>query len=165
MSEPGEATSVDKDPKAAEAKPSAIGGVLRILIPAVLAAGASYGGARAVASHPPPAPKEEHVEVHPPGPTVPLEPFLLTVVDSSKKSHAMRFTVAVEFEANQKEETLKLFQPRIRDAILAHLRSLTYEDATTNVQLDKLRADLLERCKLAGATGAERILITDFVIQ
>jgi flagellar basal body-associated protein FliL len=77
----------------------------------------------------------------------------------------MRFTVAVEFEANQKEETLKLFQPRIRDAILAHLRSLTYEDATTNVQLDKLRADLLERCKLAGASGAERILITDFVIQ
>ncbi len=167
MSDPVAATTVDNPQSAAAPpKPSMVGGAMRIFVPALLAAAASYGGARAVASHPPPAPKAEHVvEARPPGPTVALEPFLLTVVDGNKKAHAMRFTVAVEFEQTQKEEVAKSFVLRIRDAILSHIRALSYEDATSNVQLDKLRAEILERCRVAGATGAERVLITDFVVQ
>lgn len=164
MSDPAP-TSVDKDTKTPEPKPSAIGGLMRILVPAILAAGASYGGARAVASHPPAPQKEVAAEAHPPGPTIALEPFLLTVADGGKKNHAMRITVAIEFEHSQKEETLKLFQPRIRDAILSHLRTVTYEEATSNAPLDKLRGELLEKCKGVGAAGAERILVTEMVVQ
>ncbi len=163
MSQPEDAKNVDSNPEPARPpKPSVIGGALRILIPALLAAAASYGGARAVAAHPAPPPK---VEAKPPGPTVALEPFLATILDTNKKGHAMRFAVAVEFEHAQKEEHVKPFVARIRDAILAHIRALSYEDATNNAHLDKLRAELLERCRSVGATGAERVLITDFVVQ
>lgn len=153
-------------PAAPPPKTSAIGSVMKFIIPALLAAGASYGGARAASAHSAPAPVEAHkAEVQPPGPTVALDPFLVTVPDAKGKGHAMKLSVAVEFEHTQKEEGLKPFAPRIRDAILSYVRGLTHEDASDGAHMEKLRADLLERCHTAGATGAVRVLITDFVIQ
>lgn len=149
-------------------KPSAAGGIIKVFLSAIFAAGAAYGGARAAAAHGSHAPSAESahkVEAHPPGPTVALDPFLVTVVDVNKKGHAMKITLAVEFEATQKEDALKPFAPRIRDAILSHVRGLTYEDAADGAHVEKLRTELLERCHKAGATGAQRVLITDFVIQ
>lgn len=148
-------------------KPSAVGGAMRFVIPAILAAAASYGGARAAAAHgPAAAASAEHAkEVHPPGPTVALDPFLVTIADANKKGHAMKVSLAVEFSQSTKEETLKPFALRIRDAILAYVRALSYEDATNSAHMDTLRRELLERCHAAGATTAEKILITDFVIQ
>lgn len=147
-------------------KPSAIGGFLKLLVPAILAAAAAYGGSRGAAAHPAPAASAQHAEeAHPPGPTVALDPFLVTIHDGNKKSHAMKVSLAIEFEATQKEELLKPFAPRLRDAILAYVRAISYEDATDGAQMDKLRKELLERCRAAGATGATHVLITDFVIQ
>ncbi len=141
--------------------------ILGILLPAILAAGASFGGARVAGGHQP-APHAEpaaHVEAKPPGPTVALDPFLVSVPDAKGKGHPMKLSLAVEFGGLVHEDTLKAFVPRIRDAILAHMRSLTYEEAVDSAHSDKLRDELLERCKKAGAAGAERILITDLVSQ
>lgn len=149
-------------------KPSAIGGLLRILVPALLAAGAAYGGTRAATARAAgPAPQEaaSHAPAQqPPGPTLPLDPFLVTLFDVGKKPHPMKMSIAVEFDAHTKED-LKTFVPRIRDAVLAYLRMLSHEQVTDPAYVEKMRGDLIERCKAAGATGAEKILVTDFVVQ
>lgn len=164
----------DTKPKdAAAAAPAkkgggAVGMILGMLLPAILAGGASFGGARVAGGQQPAAHVEAavHVEAKPPGPTVALEPFLVSVSDAKGKGHPMKLSVAVEFGGIVHDEAaLKAFVPRIRDAILAHMRTLSYEDAVDSSRSDKLRDELLERCKKAGAAGAERILITDLVSQ
>ncbi|MBX3264982.1 MAG: flagellar basal body-associated FliL family protein, partial [Labilithrix sp.] len=81
-----------------------------------------------------------------------------------KKPHPMKMSIAVEFAANTTED-LKSFVPRIRDAVLTYLRTVTHEQVTDPGHVEKMRADLLERCRAAGAGSAERILVTDFVVQ
>lgn len=151
---------------------SPVSWLFRIVLPAVLAAGAAYGGTRGASAltPSPSSPSNGHGEAsakadgRPPGPTVAFEPFLVTVFDANKKSHPMKVSIAVEFDAHTKEE-LKSFTPRIRDGVLAHLRTLTHEQVTDPGQAEKLRTELLERCKAAGAVTAERVLVTDFVVQ
>jgi type IV pilus biogenesis protein CpaD/CtpE len=104
---------------------------------------------------------------------VALDPFLVVTLDAAKKTHAMKVTLAVEFEPNpkeskeegSKEDALKGFTPRIRDAALSYLRVMSYEEAMDNTRSDKMRADLLERFRAAGAVGASRVLVTDLVVQ
>jgi flagellar basal body-associated protein FliL len=158
------------DPAAAPAAPpksSAASGILKLLVPAILAVGASYGGARAAAARGPQATAqaEHHADAPAPGPTVPLEPFLIAVADTKGKGHVMKVSLAIEFDHLAKEETLKPFAPRIRDALLSYLRALSFEDAGDGTRMEKLRSEMLERCKSAGATSAVRVLVTDFVLQ
>lgn len=179
------ADSKDKPAAPADAaapakKPSAIMGILKVVVTAVLAAGASFGGSlKGASAHPAPTvvcaggghgEGDEHGggggkhEAAPPGPTLPLDAFLLTVYDAARKPHPMKLSLAIEFDAHTKED-LKNFVPRIRDAVLGFLRTVTYEQMTDPTTVDKIRADLLERCKAAGAGGAQRVLVTDFVVQ
>jgi flagellar basal body-associated protein FliL len=160
------------DEKKTPAEPSSGGGgagkILGILLPAIIAGAASFGGAKFASGHQAPAaPASEHAEAKAPGPTLPLEPFLLTVPDGSKKAHAMKVTIAVEFDpAGAKgEEGFKSLVPRIRDSALSYLRTLTYEEVLDPTAGDKMRSDLLERAQTSGAPGAQRVLITDFVVQ
>lgn len=151
---------------AAPARSSFIGALVRAVLPAILAAGAAYGGSRAAlaAAHGGQDDREQRVEARPPGPTLPLEPFLVTLFDANRRPHPMKLTVAVEFDGSVKED-MRTYVPRIRDAILVHLRTLPYEQATNPDHVEKLRVELLERCRSAGAQGAERVLVTDFVVQ
>jgi flagellar basal body-associated protein FliL len=151
---------------AAPAKSSFLGAIVRAVLPALLAAGAAYGGSRAAlaAAHDAKEARGQEGEARPPGPTLPLEPFLVTLFDANRRPHPMKMTVAVEFDGSVKED-MRAYVPRIRDAILAHLRMLPYEEATNPDHVEKLRAELLERCRSAGAQGAGRVLVTDFVVQ
>lgn len=142
--------------------------VLSIVLPAVASAGASFASARAAVKNahgPPPHVEPPRWDPAPPGPTMHLEPFLVTIQEGTKKSHAMKMTVAVEFNATVKEDALKAFTPRIRDSMLSHIRLQTYERVTDPAQGDALRKELLERCHTVGALAAERVLITDMVVQ
>ncbi len=141
--------------------------LLAVALPALIAGAAAFGGAKLSAARAAGAQPVEHVAVAapPPGPTVSLEPFVLVTPDAGKKMHAMKVTLAVEFEEKAKEDTLKSFTPRIRDATLAYLRLLTYEDAVDGAKSDKIRADLLEKFRGVGAVSASRVLITDLVVQ
>jgi flagellar basal body-associated protein FliL len=145
-------------------KPNIIGMVL----PAVLAAAAAFGGAKVAGAHHA-APAAEHGEAtKPPGPTLALDPFLLSVSDANKKAHPMKVTIAIEFDANgkeEKEEALKALTPRIRDSALGYLRTQTYEGAIDPSGGDKMRTELLERLRTTGAPTAEHVLITDLVLQ
>lgn len=144
--------------------------ILRTLVPAALAAAAAYGGTRVAAA-------ARGSEVHtqesapraagpsrPPGPTLSLDPFLVTVFDEGKKPHPMKVSIAVEFEAQTKDD-LKMFVPRIRDAVLTYLRTLSHEQVADPAHMEKMRDEIVGRCRAAGATTAEKILVTDFVVQ
>jgi flagellar basal body-associated protein FliL len=164
--------SDDKKTPAAPAAPATGGGgagkILGILLPAIIAGGASFGGAKFASGHQAPAaPAAEHAEAKAPGPTLALEPFLLTVPDGTKKAHAMKVTIAVEFDAAsiKGEEGFKTLVPRIRDSALSYLRTLTYEEVLDPTAGDTMRKDLLEKTQSSGAPGAQRVLITDFVVQ
>jgi flagellar basal body-associated protein FliL len=145
-------------------------GIVGMLLPGVFAAAAAFGGAKvAGATHHAASVPAEHAEQHvqapaPPGPTLALDPFVLTIPDSSRKVHPMKVGIAVEFGAKSKEEEIKPLVPRMRDAALGYLRTLTYDDAIDPLASDKMRPEILGRLKAAG-TGAERILITDLVVQ
>jgi len=76
----------------------------------------------------------------------------------------MKVTLAVEFDASTKEEALKAFIPRIRDASLAYMRGLTYEQAV-DPKTEQMRVDFLNRIHAAGAATASQVLITDLVVQ
>lgn len=164
---PTEAAASPASAAAAPARTSRLGGAIRLILPAVLAAGAAYGGTRVAAAHgpAPAAPAEPRApDASPPGPTVPLEPFLLTIFDAGRKPHPMKLSIAVEFNVLSANDP-KALVPRVRDAVLSYLRTLTHEDAIDPSRVDKMRAELLARCRAAGAVSAERVLLTDFVVQ
>lgn len=157
-----------KDTPAAAAPPKASKGlgVLGIILPALFAGGAAFGGARAAGGHTtktvivetPAAPK-------PPGPTLPLEPFLVTLAEANGKAHAMKVVLAIEFSSLTKEEVIKPLTPRVRDGALTYLRTLSWDTASDRSKIDTIRNELLEAVKKSGASTAERVLITDLVIQ
>jgi flagellar basal body-associated protein FliL len=161
MSETEQAKPEEKAPK--KGLPAAV----TLLVTAVIAGGGAFGGAKLSAARAAGPAVVEHVAIAapPPGPTVTLEPFVLVTPDTAKKMHAMKVSLAVEFEEKVKEDTLKSFTPRIRDATLNYLRGLSYEDAVDSGKSDKLRTDLLERFRAVGAVAATRVLITDLVVQ
>ncbi len=154
--------------KPPEEKPAKKGlpAAVTLLVTALIAGGGAFGGAKLSAARAStPQPVEHVVTAPPPGPTITLEPFVLVTPDATKKMHAMKVSLAVEFEEKVKEETLKSFTPRIRDAILNYLRSLNYEDAVDSGKSEKIRAELLEKLRAVGAVAANRVLITDLVVQ
>jgi flagellar basal body-associated protein FliL len=167
--------SQKEEPKSPEAPPKKSSpGMLMLILPAILAGAAAFGAVKFGTAHAAaPAPQAEHpASLPPPGPTIALEPFVVVTLDASKKTHPMKVTLAVEFEANPKEskeeskdDSLKGFTPRIRDAALSYLRLMSYEDAIDSNHSDKLRGDLLEKFRAAGAVGASRVLVTDLVVQ
>ena len=73
-----------------------------VALSAVLAGGAAYGGARA-ASKPAAQPEPEKPKYIPPGPTVPLEPFIANIQDAEGKPRAIKLTIAIELAREAKE--------------------------------------------------------------
>ncbi|MBL8606006.1 MAG: flagellar basal body-associated FliL family protein [Myxococcales bacterium] len=177
------AAKTDKPDDAAKPKKKgAIFQVVALLLPALLAAGAAYGASRVTMGkaaaahgngHEADGDHKEHekekekpkYDPRPPGPTVALEPFLLTLPAADKKPHAMRLTLAIEFDSHTKEDAIKAFTPRIRDAVLTYLRSMSYEEMADRDKQEKVRKEILERIHASGALSAERILVTDLVLQ
>lgn len=154
------------------AKGGGAGGVVFLVLPALLAGGAAFGGAKLAGAHRPGPATTEHAEhaapPKPPGPTLMLDAFLLTISDANKKPHPMKLTVAIEFDSaakEAKEEGMKELTPRIRDAMLGYLRKVPYEQAFDAANTDKMRAEMLEAVKAGGAPEAQRVLITDLVTQ
>ncbi len=139
---------------------------MNIVLPAMLAAGGAFGGAKIAAAHAaqPQTAVVEKVEKAP-GPTVALNPFLVMTQDAEGKTHPVKLTLAVEFDAKAKEEETKELTPRIRDAVLTYLRGASFDDLTDPKRAEKTRGEILEKIKTSGAADAQRILITDFVVQ
>lgn len=156
----------DKKEAPVAAKPSKVGAILGVVLPAVFAGGAAFGGAKvAGAGHQKTVVVEVPAAPKPPGPTLPLEAFLVTLSDTSGKPHAMKVVLAIEFSNTTKEEVLKPLVPRVRDAALGYLRTVSFDLASDRTKGEVIRKELLEHIKKSGAATAEQVLITDFVLQ
>lgn len=156
-------------PPAEVKPPSSKGGAITLVLTVLLAGAASFGGAKLGSAAHPPAPVHAapaHAPTAtPPGPTIALEPFIVTMQEPQGPAHVLKLTIAVELKLGKKEEDFKPFVPRVRDATLTYLRSLSYEEAQSGERFEHLRADLLERIQKLGVNVAEQVLITDFVTQ
>lgn len=139
--------------------------VVGILLTAVLAGGASFAGAKVATKAPHPEPGIEKPHVKPPGPTVSLEAFVANVNDAEGNAHAVKVTFFIELERDAKEEEFKVFIPRVRDAILTHLRNQPFERFTKQEDFEKLRLELKEKLQAVGAHAVEQVLVTDLITQ
>jgi flagellar basal body-associated protein FliL len=141
------------------------GALIGVVVSAVLAGGAAYGGAKAASGghhepEPPPKPK-----FHPPGPTVPLEPFIANLPDKEGKNHAVKVTIAIELAREAQEDAFKVFVPRVRDVTLSYIRGLSFEQIANKDATEKMRKELLEKWQTVGAVDAQQVLITDLITQ
>jgi flagellar basal body-associated protein FliL len=155
------------DDAKAEPKPEKKGGgisIVGLIVPAILAGGAAFGGAKFGATAPP---QKVIVEApaEPPGPALPIDAFVVTIPDEKGKAHAMRLTIALELKPHAHEEEMKGFVPRIRDAGLSYLRELKFEEVQSPERIERIREDLHQRFDKLGAKQIEHVLITDFVSQ
>jgi flagellar FliL protein len=140
--------------------------MLMLIVTAALAGGASFAGAKfGSRAHAEPAHAAVAHAVAPPGPTIAVDPFLVTIPDGKGPPHVLKLTIAIELKPAGKEDELKAFVPRIRDTTLTYLRALTYEEAQSTGRFERLRVDLLERIDKLGVTMVEQVLVTDFVTQ
>src|SRR4051812_10521753 len=147
--------SDDKTDKAAKADAPAPKGVsvVTLIVTAIVTAGSAGGaslyvnkraahagaGAHAAAGEHGAAAGEHGATIvvsphAPPGFTLALEPFVVMCGDAARAMHPMRATLAIEFAATAREEEVRPFVPRVRDAALAQLRAVTYEAASDPAQ-------------------------------
>ena len=164
----------DKARKGDAAAPTQRGvSVVALFLTALVSAGAAGGGALYVSKRTAHAAPSSHGAAHaaphasnaPPGFTLPLEPFVVMSVDEHRAFHAMRATLALEFTPSTREEDVRPYVPRVRDAALSLLRSTRYEVASDPTQTDHLRSELQTRFQATGVRGIARVLITDLVVQ
>lgn len=143
--------------------------VVALILTAVVAAGAAGGASLYVSKRTsraaPHAPAPAPARPTPPGFTLALDPFVVMSIDAHHSFHAMRATIALEFGPTAREEDIRPYVARIRDATLSLLRSVTYEVASDPAQTDRLRAQLQARYQDTGVQGIARVLITDLVVQ
>jgi len=148
--------------------------VVALILTALVSAGAAGGASLYVSkrtAHPAPAGHAAQAAAHapaahaPPGFTLALDPFVLMSADSHRAFHAMRTTLALEFSPATREDDVRPYVARIRDAALSLLRSISYEVASDPAQMDHIRAELQTRFQATGVRGIARVLITDLVVQ
>ncbi len=142
------------------------GKIATIALSAVFAGAAGFAGAYFGA---PKAAGNDGVKVDKdkiPGPTVALKAFVWNVTNTKTgKQHAVKMSISIELTKKATPEQFETFQPRVRDAILAYLRTLTYAEARNPKTKDQITEDLLDKIHKLGATIAARVLVGDFVMQ
>jgi flagellar basal body-associated protein FliL len=152
--------------------------VLLVVVGAVLAigtssaAGAVFGPSLVTGSHPA-APAGEKGEKGEKGgaeeaaaETADLEPLIVDIRETGGDLHHLKVGIAIELTKAIPEEEFKRYVPRVRDAAIGYLRSLTFDDVTSPTKFDSIRAELGERIAAAlGKDRVKRVLFTDFVAQ
>jgi len=142
--------------------------VTSVLIPALVAAGASFGGAfMAKANQPDPAEikKQQEADAKVPGPTVHLKAFVFNAFDKEGESHAVKLTLAVELSSKANAELFDRYKPRLRDAALEYLRNITFEEVRDQRKALRFTQDLLAKFHTAGAKDVTRVLMQDLIAQ
>ncbi|MCA9625645.1 MAG: flagellar basal body-associated FliL family protein, partial [Myxococcales bacterium] len=119
--------------EAPPAGPSKVVLIISMIVPGLLAGGASFAGsmmgAAQGAAAAAPAPTSS-VQANVPGPTVKLAPFVLSVKDDKGGAHPMKVSIAVELAAGSAEADFDSYEPRVRDATIRLLRNLSYDEAS-----------------------------------
>ncbi|MSP25126.1 MAG: flagellar basal body-associated FliL family protein [Myxococcales bacterium] len=163
-----QAASQAESAAAAKGGSGLVGKLLGMLLPAVFAGAAGFGGAFLG------APKQVSPEdaqhkldaTKLPGATVDLKPFVLNVIDEkSSDAHHAKVTIAIELAKNIPVEQFNNFVPRVRDACLTYFRNLSFQEIKNPRTATKISEDLLLRIHQLGAEFAVRVLVHEIVVQ
>jgi flagellar basal body-associated protein FliL len=95
-----------------------------------------------------------------------FEPIIVDLRDSEGALRHLKVGLAAELPETVPEEEFKLLQPRGREAAVAYLRTLSFDQATDPKKYPKVKKDLSK--KVLSAIGKEhilRLLIVDYVAQ
>lgn len=178
------ATALEAPPKAKSKLPLVLavvllaggGGAAAVFGPKLLGGGAPAAhGEEAAESEPAHEEAEDEGEAKsgdPPGgdghgPGSPaLEPIVVDVLATDGEVHHLKVHVTVELRGHTKAEDFARFVPRIREAITAYLRSLTFEQVVDRNKYAEIRQEIAKATlKAAGKQRVSRVLVTDFVTQ
>jgi flagellar basal body-associated protein FliL len=144
----------------------AVAMILGILLPALAAGGAGFGGAKMGSGHAAEAAPAAVDSAKPPGGVISMTPFVVSLPgEGSGPRHTLKVSIAVEIEKGVEEKEFAKFEPRMRDATITRLRALTFDEAANAATQEKLRDELLERYHEMGAHEAQKIWFTEFVMQ
>ncbi|MEW6219238.1 MAG: flagellar basal body-associated FliL family protein [Thermodesulfobacteriota bacterium] len=100
-----------------------------------------------------------------PGAMYSMEPFIVNLVDPKGKRY-LKLKIQVEVDTEIIVEKLKKLDPRLRDAVIMLLTSLSFEDVMTPEGKIRIRDELLDRFNQAIKPDRVRnIYFTDFVVQ
>jgi flagellar basal body-associated protein FliL len=167
----------DEEGKQAEAEKAPGGSSNKGLVVVVLIAAVVLGGGAAAAGAvvamrmgaPPPAAPAESAEGKPHG-IVELSPIVVDIRAADGTTHHLKVALSAETPGeagaeNAKEEMANIM-PRGREAAIAYLRSLTYEEVTSPHSFEKIKEELSKRIvETLGEKHVVGVLVTDFVTQ
>lgn len=97
----------------------------------------------------------------------PLDPLVIDVRDESGDNHHVKIGIALEVAGELHEEEWKVeVVPKVRDASIAYLRSLHYEEAANSAKFETIRTELQERIsKAVKKPKVRKVFFVDFVVQ
>ena len=115
------------------------------LLPALLAAGAAFGGT--YFGMPAPVSEEDKKPIVDdgtvPGPTLELAEFIFNSIDENKDKRAVKMTVSIELKPGTDLEMARRFVPRTRDAMVDYFRDLLFDKLMDNKHKAQMTKDLL----------------------
>ncbi len=108
--------------------------------------------------------QEKESEAH--GEAVVIDPIIVDVRGSDAELHHLKVGLAIELAKAPSEEEHKRIIPRVRDATIVYLRTLTLEDVTSPNKFEEIRRQLADGVSRAVVKPhVRRVLFTDFVAQ
>ena len=167
----------DEEDKPAEAKEGSGGSSNKGLVVVVLVAAVVLGGGAAAAgavvamrmgAPAAAAPAEE--KEHKPHAVVELSPIVVDIRSTDGATHHLKVALSAEVPAGGEgegaKEEMAMVMPRGREAAIAYLRSLTYEEVTSPGAFEKIKGELSKRIiEALGEKHVVGVLVTDFVTQ
>lgn len=165
-----------KDQKKEEKSANKGSGKLGMIVVAVLVclcstAGAVFGQVALARMKPekekPDAAYEEKEKEEPLGAeTLEMPSMIVDIRNTTGEVHHLKAGVAVELAKPVPEEELKKLMVRAKDAALSYLRTLSYDEVTSQEKFEGIKKELNERISKAMGHGrVNRVLFTEYVVQ
>jgi len=167
-----EDTEEESVPEPQAPKKSRLGLVLATVVVVVLVTGAAVAGTMfgpalinrtKKAEHAAASEKEKEKPI---GETVELQPIMVDARTKDGELHHLKVVLAIEIhEGTPKEEFMK-YSPRGREAAVAYLRSMGFEEVASPERYTQVRGELAKKfIEAVGKKRVERVMVIDFVAQ
>ena len=100
-----------------------------------------------------------------PGPVVPLEAFIVNLLEPGAERY-LKVTVSVELESEEDVERIEIRKAQIRNEILLLLSNLSFSETQGEEKKLIIQQNILQRVnRVLPKGGIKRVYFTDFVIQ
>ena len=98
--------------------------------------------------------------------TLELPSVVVDIRTSTGEVHHLKIGMAIELAKPVPEEEQKKLLARAKDASLSYLRTLTYDDVTSQDKFEVIKKELNEKIgKAMGHGRVNRVLFTEYVVQ